>query len=155
MWKRLIGLAILVVVGAVFVLAMFSFMAKEPKDLGVQDGKLLSCPDSPNCVGSMDADAGHHVEPLAFTGDPKGAMARLKAVVEAQPNTRIVDDERDYLHAECRSMIFRFVDDLEFYLDTKEKKIHVRSGSRAGKYDFGVNRRRVEAIRKAFDAAGG
>ena len=155
MWKRLLGLAVLVVVGAVFVLAMFSFMAKKPDDLGVKDGKLLPCPDSPNCVSSLDADGRHHVEPLTFTGEAKDAMARLKAVLEAQPRTRLVEEKPDYLQAECSSLVFRFVDDLEFYLDRQGKKIHVRSGSRAGKYDFGVNRRRVEAIRKAFDAAGG
>jgi len=78
-------------------------------------------------------------------------MSRLKAVLANQTRTQIVKEEGDYLHAECRSLIFRFVDDLEFYLDRRGKKIHVRSASRTGTYDWGVNRRRVEAIRKAFE----
>jgi uncharacterized protein (DUF1499 family) len=77
-------------------------------------------------------------------------MSRLKAVLAGLPRTRVVAEEADYLHAECTSLIFRFVDDLEFSVDRLEKKIHVRSASRVGKYDFGVNRRRVEAIRRAF-----
>ena len=78
-------------------------------------------------------------------------MSRLKAVLADQKRTQLVAEEADYLHAECASLVFRFVDDLEFYLDRLGKRIHVRSASRAGKYDFGVNRRRVEAIRRAFD----
>ena len=126
-------------------------MAKNPANLGVADGKLRPCPDTPNCVCSMDSAAAHHIEPLAFMGDPDDAMSRLKAVLADQKRTQLVAEEADYLHAECASLVFRFVDDLEFYLDRLGKRIHVRSASRAGKYDFGVNRRRVEAIRRAFD----
>jgi uncharacterized protein (DUF1499 family) len=79
-------------------------------------------------------------------------MTRLKAVLAGQKRTRIVAEEADYLHAECSSLVFGFVDDLEFQLDRLGMKIHVRSASRTGKYDFGVNRRRVEAIRQAFAA---
>jgi uncharacterized protein (DUF1499 family) len=150
MFLRIVGVVILILVAASFILAMFSFMAKKPDNLGVVDSKLLPCPDSPNCVCSTDSDERHHIEPLTFTGDPKDAMARLKAVLANQSRTRIVKEDPDYLQAECTSLVFRYVDDVEFCLDRKEKKIHVRSGSRAGKYDFGVNRRRVEAIRKAF-----
>jgi uncharacterized protein (DUF1499 family) len=151
MFLRIVGVVILILVAASFILAMFSFKAKKPEDLGVKDGKLLPCPDAANCVCSTDSDERRHIEPLTFTGDPKDAMARLKAVLAAQPRTHIVKEEPDYLQVECTSLVFRYVDDVEFYVDRKEKKIHVRSGSRAGKYDFGVNRRRVEAIRKAFN----
>jgi uncharacterized protein (DUF1499 family) len=126
-------------------------MAKNLINLGVVGGKLRPCPDVPNCVCSMDRAVAHHVEPLAFIGDPDEAMSRLKAVLADQARTRLVAEEANYLHAECTSLVFRFVDDLEFYMDRPGKKIHVRSASRAGKYDFGVNRRRVEAIRRAFD----
>ncbi|SRR5581483_9011944 len=154
MFVRILGVIVLILVAASFILAMFSFRAKKPDNLGVVDGKLLPCPEASNCVCSTDQDERHHIEPLTFSGNPKDAMARLKAVLADQPRTRIVIEEPDYLQAECSSLIFRFVDDVEFYLDRKEKKIHVRSGSRAGKLDFGVNRRRVEAIRKAFNAQG-
>jgi uncharacterized protein (DUF1499 family) len=79
-------------------------------------------------------------------------MTRLKAVLAGQKRTRIVAEQADYLHAECSSLVFGFVDDLEFQMDRLGRKIHVRSASRTGKYDFGVNRRRVEAIRQAFAA---
>jgi uncharacterized protein (DUF1499 family) len=127
-------------------------MAKNSINLGVVGGKLRTCPDVPNCVCSMDHAPAHHVEPLAFLGDPDDAMSRLKAVLAGQTRTRLVAEEADYLHAECTSLVFRFVDDLEFTFDRPGKKIHVRSASRAGKYDFGVNRRRVEAIRRALEA---
>ena len=126
-------------------------MAKNSINLGVVAGKLRPCPDAPNCVCSMDSAVAHHVEPLTFFGDPDEAMSRLKAVLADQTRTRLVAEEADYLHAECASLVFRFVDDLEFSMDRLGKRIHVRSASRLGKYDFGVNRRRVEAIRRAFD----
>src|SRR5258708_4728998 len=122
-------------------------MTKNSANLGIKDGKLLPCPDRPNCVCSMDSAAAHHVEPLAFIGDPDDAMSWLKAVLAGQIRTRLVAEEADYLHAECSSLIFRFVDDLEFYMDRQGKKIHVRSASRAGRYDFGVNRRRGRKVR--------
>ena len=125
-------------------------MANNSALVGVLDGKLRSCPNTPNCVSSTDDRPARFVEPLIFSADPDGAMSRLKAVLANQTRTQIVKEEGDYLHAECRSLIFRFVDDLEFYLDRSGKKIQVRSASRTGTYDWGVNRRRVEAIRKAF-----
>ena len=124
-------------------------MAKNSANLGVVSGKLRPCPDTPNCICSMDRAAAHHVEPLAFLGDPDDAMSRLKTVLADQARTRLVVEEADYLHAECTSLVFRFVDDLEFSMDRLGKEIHVRSAARTGKYDFGVNRRRVEAIRRA------
>ena len=127
-------------------------MASNASDLSGEGGKLRACPDTPNCVCSMDRAAAHFVEPLAFTGDPGEAMTRLNAVLAGQTRTRLVAEEADYLHAECSSLVFHFVDDLEFCLDRAGKKIHGRSASRAGKYDFGVNRRRVEAIRQAFQS---
>src|SRR5260370_34174633 len=100
----------------------------------------------------MDSAPAHNVEPLIFVGDPDDAMSRLKGVLADQTRTRLVAEEGDYLHAECASLVFRFVDDLEFHMDRPGKKIHVRSASRTGTYDWGVNRRRVETIRRGVEA---
>lgn len=124
-----------------------------PKSLGVADGRLRPCPASPNCVCSCDAEPGHGISPLRFTGSADDALQRLRKVLVAMPRTRIRRDEAAYLHVECRSLIFRFVDDVEFLLDADVGVIHVRSASRLGYSDLGVNRRRVEAIRQAFDAS--
>jgi uncharacterized protein (DUF1499 family) len=120
-----------------------------PTNLGVRDGRLAPCPVSPNCVCSQDEGA-HHVEPLRCAGDPKNEMTRLAEILTARPRTRLVAATDTYIHAECVSRLFRFVDDLEFLLDAAAGVIHVRSASRTGYYDFGVNRGRVEAIRQAF-----
>src|SRR5438445_5213596 len=82
-------------------------MAKNSANLGVAGGKLRPCPDTPNCVCSMDHAAAHHVEPLAFRDDPDNALSRLKAVLADQTRTRLVAEEADYLHAECMSLVFR------------------------------------------------
>jgi uncharacterized protein (DUF1499 family) len=138
------------VLGWAGTMVLFSVLSKKPDGLGAAGGRLAACPPSPNCVCSADADAAHAIEPLAFTDPPDEAWRRLEAVLAAHPRTHVVTNQNGYLHAECASFLFRFVDDVEFLLDREGKKIHVRSASRAGRSDLGVNRARVEAIRSAF-----
>ena len=108
------------------------------------------CPDKPNCVSSLATDTRHFIEPLQFTGEPAGAWARLKTVLLQQSRTRIVAERDGYIHAEFRSLVLRFVDDVEFVLRAEQMAIDVRSASRTGYSDLGVNRRRVERLRKRF-----
>jgi uncharacterized protein (DUF1499 family) len=111
---------------------------------------LAPCPASPNCVSSQATDTEHFTEPLYFTGDATLAWNRLKSALGTESRLSIVEDTGGYLHAEARSLVFRFVDDIEFVLDPEAGVIQVRSASRTGYCDFGVNRRRVERIRKLF-----
>ena len=130
---------------------MLKFPGKRPTNLGVRDGKLAPARSTPNCVSSQATDKGHHVPPLGFSGDPRVAMQRLKAVVQGMARTQVVDSRGDYLYAEFSTPLMGFVDDVEFYCDGKV--IHMRSASRLGYSDLGVNRKRVEAIRNAFVTA--
>jgi uncharacterized protein (DUF1499 family) len=109
--------------------------------------KFSSCPDSPNCVSSQSADDAHFIEPLHYTAKTADARQKLIDILESSKRVQLANIERDYIHAEFRSSIFRFVDDVEFYFSPEEKIIHVKSASRSGYYDFGVNRRRVERLR--------
>jgi len=111
---------------------------------------LAPCPRSPNCVSSQAADAAHQVMPLAFSGAPDAALRRLRAVIEAMPRAKVVSASERGLRAEFRSRLFGFVDDVDVLVDAEAKAIHIRSASRLGYSDFGVNRKRVEAIRAAF-----
>ena len=117
--------------------------------MAARAGRLATCPSTPNCVNSQQTGRSA-VAPLAFHGSAAGAFARLKQIVASMPRTRIVETTDDYLHAEVRSRIFRFVDDLEFIVDPAASCVHVRSASRVGYSDLGVNRARVEAIRVQF-----
>ena len=129
---------------------LLSFIFLMSSTATAQTGKLVSCPDSPNCVSSLAPDAEHAVAPLSFNGSPQIAWNALKAVVLKQKRTTITELNEGYLKAECRSLVFRFVDDLEFLLIPDEQLIHARSAARTGTSDFGVNRRRVEHIRREF-----
>jgi uncharacterized protein (DUF1499 family) len=152
-----LGLVILgcLVLAVVIVLASFSIGAKKPTNLGVTSGRLAPCPNKPNCVCSQDSESLHRIEPLRYQGMPQEAMARLHAVLNSWPRTQVVTATDDYVHAECTSLVFRFVDDVEFLLDRTQGVIHCRSASRAGHSDFGVNRSRIEALRQAFQSANG
>ena len=115
--------------------------------------ELAACRFWPNCVSSRrDAAARHRIEPLDFSGDPAAAFAKIKTLVEEMPRTEIVTASEDYLHAVCRTPR-GFADDLELRLDAEESAIHVRSASRLGIGDCGVNRKRVEALRQRFQNA--
>lgn len=115
----------------------------------VADGvtHLQDCPDRPNCVSSNAVDEKHHIKPLELKGDVPTGWKAIKAAVNDLPRTKIVASRDSYIHAECKSRFFRFVDDLELQLDKKTGIIAIRSASRIGYFDFGVNRRRVEALR--------
>jgi uncharacterized protein (DUF1499 family) len=117
----------------------------------VTGGRLLICPDSPNCVSSQSDDPRHAIAPLRYEGTVEKARALLIQTVLGMKRSRIVISEEVYLHMEFTSAFFRFVDDVDFLLDDGKKLIHVRSASRVGNYDFGVNRKRVEEIRTRFD----
>ncbi len=121
-----------------------------PHNIGVQSGRLAPCPKKPNCVISDQTDADHFIEPIGYSGNRKAAMQRLKSIVTAFDRTRIVTESDRYLHVEFKSFLFRFIDDVEFYFPD-EKIIHVRSASRMGYSDLGVNRKRIEAIRARFN----
>lgn len=129
------------------------FSGQRPTNLGVKEGQLSPCPGSPNCVVSQgNEDAEHAIDPIQYSGDRAAAMARLAELVKAMPRTAIIQQTDDYLYAEFTSKLMGYVDDVEFYLDPTEPKIQVRSASRLGQSDLGVNRQRVEAIRQEFSA---
>lgn len=109
---------------------------------------LSPCTDSPNCVSSLSSDPRHKVAPIAYTGSSAEARQHLLDVIRTMPRARIVADDGPYLRVEFTSTVFRFVDDVEFYIDAAQKFIQVRSASRVGYWDLGANRRRVEDIRR-------
>jgi uncharacterized protein (DUF1499 family) len=113
---------------------------------------VAGCPDSPNCVSTASpaSDAQHHAEPLAFTGDPSAAKARLRAIVEAMPRVRLVEETPTTLRYTFTSRIFRFVDDVDFAFVPETGTIEYRSASRVGRGDMGVNRARMDEIAAAW-----
>ncbi len=131
---------------------MFSW--KRPENLGVKDGRLAPPKSTPNCVSSQagPADEEHYIAPMAFKGDAGAAMAAVRGAVESMRGASIIRQEGGYLYAEFRTKLMRFVDDVEFLFDAKAGLIHVRSASRLGRRDFGVNRARAEALRKRTEA---
>ena len=114
---------------------------------------LRPCPDSPNCVSSDAHDEQHQIAPLIFTTSAAEAWQLLQEQVAKLPRTIVVTEKPGYLHVECRSRLFGFVDDLEFQLRAAQGLIAVRSAARTGYYDFGVNRQRVEELRATLLAA--
>jgi uncharacterized protein (DUF1499 family) len=125
------------------------FSWKRPDNLGVKDGKLAPPKRTPNCVSSQAdaADAEHYIAPIAFKGDTAAAMVAVRKAVESMHDATVIRQDGGYLYAEFRTKLMRFVDDVEFLHDEKAGLLHVRSASRLGRRDFGVNRARVEAIR--------
>jgi uncharacterized protein (DUF1499 family) len=114
--------------------------------------KFSPCSDSPNCVSSQGTDKARFIEPLHYVGSLTDARQKLIDILENTKRVRLVKVETDYIHAEFRSLIFQFIDDLELYIPPDQAIIHVKSASRKGYYDFGANRRRVERLRLTFES---
>ena len=134
-----------------FALMLLGCSACRPPNLGITDGRLSPCPESPNCVSSQSSDKRHFIEPVGYEGTKQMAMERLTGVIRGMKRCRIITMDDHYIHAEFTSAFFRFVDDVEFYFDSKAKIIHMRSASRIGYSDFRVNRERLEKIRSLFN----
>ncbi len=117
--------------------------------------KLPPCPDKPNCVSSQaGSGSDHYIEPFKISGSVEKAWATLKKILKSQSRATITKNSDCSIDVEAKSLVFRFVDDVQFRLDKQAGVIHVRSASRTGYSDLGVNRKRVEEIRKQLRLAG-
>jgi uncharacterized protein (DUF1499 family) len=155
-------------VGAIVVLALLAVAAGQlgylqgtaPADLGVRNGKLKPPSATENSVTSQAALYPDHpqrfysaVAPLPVKGDGPATMARIKSIVEGMAGAKVVKSETDYLYAQFTTQWMKFVDDVEFWFDPANNVIQVRSASRLGQRDMGVNRKRVDAVRAALAGA--
>lgn len=155
-------------VGGIAVLALLTFAAGQlgflqgtaPTDLGVRNGRLKPPSATENSVTSQAALYPDHpqrfhsaIAPLRVRGDGPATMARIKAIVEGMPGAKVMTSGPDYLYAQFTTKWMKFVDDVEFWLDPASNAIQVRSASRLGNRDMGVNRKRVEAVRTALGGA--
>ena len=157
-FKRLLLAACLLAAGAAAGVAAHTalthgdtmFAGMRPQNLGYTDGRLAPCKSTPNCVSSQadPKDEEHYIAPIALKGAP---IAAIRKAVESMPRTTVVRVEPDYLYAEFKSKLMGFVDDVEFLVDPAKGVVHVRSASRLGRRDFGVNRERIEALRAILE----
>lgn len=122
-------------------LTLIGCAGDRPTTLGVQNNQLAGCPDSPNCVCSFETRDSHRIDPL------RGNLDAVKRALAQMPSAEIIREEGDYLYAEFTSRLMGYVDDVEFLADPASGVVHVRSASRLGHSDLGVNAKRVEEIR--------
>jgi len=122
----------------------------KPPESQLVDGRLRPCPARPNCVSSEEEKTAAQIAPLAFQGSPDAAWQCLKETIRAAGG-EISQEQEQYLRATFTSRVFRFVDDVEFRMVVADNLIHVRSASRLGYSDLGVNRKRVEKLRAVFN----
>lgn len=123
-----------------------------PTRIGLHNGKLAYCPSSPNCVVSQSSYGAHYILPISYTISKEQAYEKIKNIILHQKRTKIIRANENYIHAEFRSML-GFVDDVEFYFPDNESIIHLRSASRVGYSDLGVNKKRMETIRGLFQSS--
>ena len=126
------------------------FRGDVPGNIGVSQGELTPCPESPNCVVSQNGDTEHQIEPITYSGDRDNAKDTMLKVLSVVPRTEVIKQTENYIYAQSTSRLMGFVDDLEFYFPEDQKTIEIRSASRMGESDIGVNRRRLEQIRFAI-----
>ena len=151
MYKIIISVILLVIALLIGRMVFLSLASKAP-DTKLVDGKLRLCPGTPNCVSSEEQGDAKGITPLSFKSSSDQAWEDLKAAIEKSGGVVKKADNR-YLWATYTTRLFRYVDDMEFRMEAEQNIIHVRSGSRVGKSDLGVNRKNVEALRLQFKEA--
>ena len=112
--------------------------------------RFSPCPKTPNCVSSLETGTSHYIEPLSYGGATEAAKQRLLDVINEYPRSRVLEVTDTHIRATFKSLLFRFIDDVEFHIDAGERLIHMKSASRVGFSDMGANRRRCETIRDRF-----
>ncbi len=122
-----------------------------PDNLGLKNQLFYPCPRTPNCVSSQEKNLEHRIQPITFEVSLELAKERLNRVINSMSGTRILTQDDLYWHVEFNTQLLRFIDDVEFYFDGSQSLIHMRSASRQGYWDLGVNRRRLETIRSRFE----
>jgi uncharacterized protein (DUF1499 family) len=124
------------------IFVILSFISRRPPELGLFNGRLRPCPETPNCVCSETPESPFFVEPLYVRGSTREAWERAKRILQSLGG-RIEIEEEGYLRAVFATKLLRFQDDVELRMETNENRIHIRSSSRVGYFDFGQNRKRV------------
>lgn len=144
------GLAALIGVGVVAIMVA-ARNAESPVPLGVSDGKLAACPDSPNCVSTQATSELHSLAPLPYTIETDRVRSAALEVLQGQPRMTLLREEPTYLHALFRSPTMGFPDDFEIFIDEQARLIHFRAAARMGRGDMGVNRNRAEQVRRELE----
>jgi uncharacterized protein (DUF1499 family) len=157
-----IGVAVVAVAGVALVAGGLVYASRtqpttEQVSLGVSGGQLTPCPETPNCVSTQadPTDEIHYAEPIPYSGSRSELVTRLAEWIEGQDRAELVEKRDDYIRAVFTSQVFRFHDDVELYFPEDASVVHVRSASRAGQGDLGVNRKRYEAVRQVVPESGG
>ncbi len=127
------------------------FAGSQPNNIGIINNQLASCPLSPNCVSNFSQDAEHYIAPISYNSPKKDTLEKLTQVINSLERTKIITVKDNYLYVQFNSFLMGYVDDVEFLLDESKKVINVRSASRIGESDLGVNKQRIETIRKQIN----
>ena len=149
--KRLMVIAVAVLLLAFIVFKAISFTGNAPVRASII-AELPGCPVSPNCVCSQNSDDDHTITPIQVVGSAADSWKIIKGSIEDEGGKLVSEQDDRYARFEFRSLIFRYVDDLEILLNEAAGTIEIRSASRSGHSDLGMNRKRVESIRLKFSA---
>ena len=139
------------ILAAIAVFFVLGLISQSGEANGLVEGKLMKCPDRPNCICTeFEADVSHYIEPVVLSQmTTSEALSRLKNSIREMGGS-IQTENTNYLAATFSSSMFRFVDDLEIRIDSNLKMIHLRSASRVGYSDRGVNRKRIESLKNLY-----
>ena len=136
--------------GLVMAVILTSTACAGVENIGMTEGKLAPCPDSPNCVSTQSEEKGHAMKPLPYLQTREASREKILSILKDMKRTEIVKLTESYIHVECRTALLHFMDDVAFFLDDTTRVVHFRSASRVGYYDFGLNRRRMKRISEKY-----
>ena len=147
------SLLTVIVVFAVVITIYFAYLSLTDKapDTALIEGKLRPCPDTPNCVSS-ETTGEKFIEPLKPADAAQLDELWQKTIKSLNDMGGKVESQDDgFVWVTFQSKIFKFTDDVELRKDAEAGVVQIRSSSRSGKSDLGVNRKRVEALRTSIN----
>ena len=152
--KQSVSSSLLVLFLALGLVLLMGCMSSRPQNLGVKNGSLAVCPETPNCVCSQcpREDSEHFIAPISYAVPEQSLRELISESLEQMARTKVVTATDNYFHVESTTLLLRFVDDFELYIDSGQNLLHFRSASRIGRSDFGTNRKRVETFKQMLSA---
>jgi uncharacterized protein (DUF1499 family) len=157
---RLLNILLILPLGVLLAGQLGAFKGHPPSDLGVREGRLKPPAATPNSVSSQaDLYPDHpmrqaaKIAPLPLTGDLGAPFDPIRSIIAKMSGAEVIRSEPAYLYVQFTTRLMKYVDDVEFWFDPAASVIHVRSASRIGRSDLGVNRARIEVIRAGLSGA--
>jgi len=144
----LIILLTILITGLIYFIYL-GFKSQNGSAPGLVDSRLTPCPNKPNCICTEFPNHKlHYANAINYN---ELNLDKISEAIQSIGGTITIHKD-NYIAATFTSRLFKYVDDFELRIDTENKLIHIRSASRVGNSDMGINLKRIENFKEKFES---